>query len=137
MPIVDFIALAGQRGWRVTPPHDLEAVDLMDGLRQAGSDGAIRFWGRLNGRRGTEPDLNIVVSEIPSDHWQDFEFDWTSVVSASTNAQTCTYTMRRPDTRYEGGYADVHVDRATAPNWLKTGAQRFRGQRDRRGTSRP
>jgi len=129
MPMLDFMRLAQQRGWRVTGQHNLEAVDLMDGLRQAGSDGAIRFWGRRKEDR--------VVSEIPRDHWREYEFDWTSVTSATQNVATRTYTLRRPDARYEGGYADIHLDRATAPNWLETGAPIFRGQRDQRGTSRP
>jgi hypothetical protein len=132
MPILDFMRLAAQRGWRVFGVHNLEAVDLMDGLRQVGSDAIVRFWGRLDGRRSS----NAIIMEIPREHWQEYELDWTSVTDATANATTCTYTMHRPDTRYEGGYADIHLDGAAATRWLETGALAFRGQRDRRGTSR-
>jgi hypothetical protein len=132
MPILDFMRLAAERGWRVYGDHNLEAVDLMDGLRQAGSDAAMKLWGRLDGRRNR----HAILTEIPCEHWQEYEFDWASVISATENASTCTETMLRLDTRYEGSYSDIHLEEAAARRWLETAALAFRGQRDRRGTSR-
>jgi hypothetical protein len=103
MPITEFIQLAGQRDWRVSGEHNLEAADLMDGLRQAGSEGIIRFWGRLN-RQGNRFQIENEISvPVPPEHWYDFEFDWTSVLSAKDNVETSTYNLHKPDTRYQGG----------------------------------
>jgi hypothetical protein len=110
MPILDFVQLAARRGWRVLGEQNLEAVDLMDGLREAGSGGTIRFWGRFdkNGNRFLID--NEIRVQIPAKHWRVYEFDWTSVLSAKDNLETCTYTLRNPNRRYQNGYADIHLD---------------------------
>src|ERR1700730_9808343 len=88
MPIIDFVKLAEKAGWRVGGEHNLEAVDLMEFLIQAGCDGTIRWWGRLDNsqRLGDSP-----LIPIDKAHWQTYEFDWASVLHAKRNMQTKTY----------------------------------------------
>jgi hypothetical protein len=130
MPILEFMQLAARRGWRILGEQNLEAVDLMDGLREAGSEGTIRFWGRLdkNGNRFLiENQIRVL---IPVKHWRDYEFDWISVLSAKDNLETRTYTLRNPNRQYQNGHADIYLDRAAAIRWLKYEAIAFRGRRN-------
>lgn len=132
MPILDFVRFAHAHGWRVAGQHDLEIIDLMNGLRQAGSDATIEFWGRLNGRS----DRDAILTQILPGHWHDYQFDPLSVLDATENGETCTYNLHSPGTRYEDGYSDIHLEGESASRWLETDALVFRGQQERRGTSR-
>jgi hypothetical protein len=130
MPILEFMHLAARRGWQILGEQNLEAVDLMDGLREAGSEGIIRFWGRLDKNGNRFLIENEIRVQMPAKHWRDYELDWTSVLSAKDNLETRTYTLRKPTRRYHHGYADICLDRAAAIGWLKTEAMAFRGRRD-------
>jgi len=124
MPIVDFIALAGTQGWRVWGQHNLEALDLLEGLTQAAVDEAIRFWGRLGG--------GPLVS-IEKDHWSDHQFDAISITRPSPqNALTRTQAFSPKDQRFVTGYSDLYLDGAAATRWLGTDALAFRGRHDQR-----
>jgi hypothetical protein len=129
MPIVDFVRFAGQRGWQVSGEKNLEAVDLMDGLTQAGVDGLVRFWGRLSDEKP--------LVRIEQKHWQDYEFDWGSVLDANNNVSTRTQKFSPQHNRYVTGCVDIHLDRTAAIHWLQSpDARAFKGQRDRKERDR-
>jgi hypothetical protein len=131
MPILQFMKLAEEQGWKISGEHDLEAVDLMDGLRQAGSDGVIQLWRRLK-RHGNRIRIQNEVSvPIPREHWRDFEFDWISVLRAKENSETSTYNLNEANTWYHGGYVDICLDREAAVPWLEAGAKAFQGLREK------
>ncbi len=128
MPIVDFMALAGRQGWRVLGQHNLEALDLLEGLTQAAVDETIRFWGRFG--------AGALVS-IEKDHWSEYRFDAISITRPSPqNALTRTQTFSQKDQRFVTGHSDLYLDGGAATRWLVTDALAFRGRHDQRGTSR-
>jgi hypothetical protein len=125
IPIIDFVGFAGQGGWQVSGTNDLEAADLMDGLTQAGVDGVVQFWGR----QSEEKPLVLVEQK----HWQEYEFDWISVLHTNNNVSTRTQKFSTEHNRYVTGYIDIHLDRTAATRWLQSpDARAFKGRRDRK-----
>jgi hypothetical protein len=135
--LFEFLRVAEIAGWRVFDGSNLQGVDLLDGLRQAGGDGALKFWGRLN-RFGNR----VLIHEEPlvpinQAHWRDFQFNWTSVLSAKANVETETYRFHNTSDPYAGGYVDIHLERDAAAHWIETPeALSFRGQRDQQEAER-
>ena len=136
MSLLDFMKLAAERGWDVTGQHNLQGVDLLDGLRQAGVDGSLQLWGRLNryGNRALITDEPLV--SIDASHWRDFRFDWGSALTGSANIETQTYNLHKMSEPYTGGYVDVHLNKASATRWLETSARSYKGARDREEAAR-
>jgi hypothetical protein len=126
--ILELMRFAEMQGWKIAGENNLEAVDLMDALRQAGVDGLIQFWGKKYGGQWVN-DVPLVM--IDKTHWQDFQFDWQSVIGATENKTTRTYNFFSIKDRYSGAYFDIHAD-ANATAWLATQyAISFKGRRQK------
>jgi hypothetical protein len=139
MPIVTFMKLAGERGWQVTGEHDLEAIDLMNGLTQAGVTGIIRFYGRRQAAPRLGPSPLVPIDPL---HWHEFEFDWHSVIAAVENMDSLTRKFCPRQNRFITGYVDIHLDSSAAADWLNSQealvfkGQTAHGERERNGQSR-
>lgn len=116
--------------WSISGEHNLEAVDLMDGLRQAGLDATIRFWGRSNRYGNVSLDRNEPLVAIPPEHWRDFQFDWGAAIKATDNSEVTTYNIHQFDNRSRHSYFDIHVHRGEAIAWMNSEGATFRGRRD-------
>lgn len=129
--LVDFMKEAELQGWKFQGEQNLEVLDLLDGLRQAGSDGALHLWGRFN-RYGNRTLIETeVLAPIASDHWRDYSLDVLSVLASDGNGGTVTYNLHNTSNRYAGGYADIHLDKDAACSWLTSAALDFKGRRER------
>jgi len=121
MPILAFVELACNRGWHVSGQHDLEAMDLTNGLAEAGSNQVIEFWGRRRPERQRIP--------IEREHWRDHEFDVISLLNALENVETRTQRFAADQNRWVSGFTDIHIGAAAATRWLASPqALAFRGQ---------
>ncbi len=116
--------------WNVSGERNLEAVDLLDGLRQAGVDKTIQFWGRRRRYNNLVLDREDPLVEIPSDHWKDFQFEWGSAITAGENIDVTTYN-RSAKNWAQGSFFDIHLHREEAIEWMNSTAKAFRGKRDR------
>lgn len=130
--VLDFAKRVEQAGWRIFGTHDLEGVDLLEGLRQAAIDGDIPFWGRQNRYSNRTLIDGEPLTPISAEHWREYQFDWTSVLKDSSNTDTHTYRMHSTENRTAGGYVDVHLDGDAAAAWLQSpAAAAFKGRRAR------
>lgn len=131
IPLLEFIELAENDGWDISGRDNLQILDLLDGLNQAGGDGDIRFWGRLN--RNQFDSLARAERLIPIDvkHWVDFQIEPSAAITGSENFKTLTYDPRQTANR-TAGYIDLHLEREAAKTWLRLKAKSFQGLRDAR-----
>lgn len=132
VPLLEFVELAKNNGWDISGTDNLQILDLFDGLNQAGSDGLIQFWGRLN--RNQFDSLARAERLIPIDakHWVDFQVEPSAAITNAENFKTLTYDPRQAANRAVGGYIDLHLDREAAETWLHSKAKTFQGLRDAR-----
>lgn len=135
MPIVQFLRLAGERGWQVRGEHDLEAIDLLNGLTQAGANGTVHFQGRGSAKARLGPPPLVPIDQT---HWYEFEFDWHSIIGTTDNINSCTRQFSQKENRFIIGYTDIHLDGAAAIRWLDSNealafkGQTARGERERK-----
>jgi hypothetical protein len=128
VPVLMLRHAAEAHGWDFGD-DSLEGKDLSDGLRQAAMNGLITFWGRRQtGNSGTYA-RSGPLQVINRAHWDDYQFDFAPLSSATDNFLIFTYATRRHPPR-RGGYVDIHVDRPQALKWLETGALEFKGRND-------
>jgi len=109
----------------------LDGLDFVAGLRQAGLDGTIRFWGRMN--RNTSEMLNKLepLISIDNDHWRDFEFDAHSVIASNDNFETATCNLRQSGNRRNGGFIDIHINLDAGQQWLMVDADKYKGTHEK------
>jgi hypothetical protein len=115
-------------GWDFTSGNSLQLLDFLHGLGQAGVDGDIQFWGRSN-KNWDWPDLtrDEKFVRIEQGHFAEYEFEFFRALEENDNLYLMTKNIhdRNP---LEGGYADIHVERGAAMQWLKSSAQAYRGR---------
>ncbi len=117
--------------WNISGKDNLEIVDLFDGLRQAGIDETVRFWGRFNRYGTSDLNSNEPLVPIPSDHWRKFQFEWGAAINASNNKGVITYNFYETENRLRGNFSDIHIHKGDAIIWMNNEASAFRGNRDR------
>lgn len=116
-----------QHDWKIVHSTSLDGPDLLEGLRQAGLDQTILFWGRPNRNMSESLNRGEPLSRIPAEHWREYQFDWSSVIGAESNFRTMTYNRRQTGSITAGGYLDVHLSLQKALIWLQVEAPNFRG----------
>ena len=123
MPIIELRDLASEKyRWDF---QSLHFMDFIHGLAQAGTDGALKFWGRLD--RNIFEDLmhDERLREIPKDHWLDFQFLGTEFWQAEKNIEMQSRAHNKSD---DEGFVDIHVERGPAIRWLKRDADSYKGR---------
>lgn len=136
IPLLRLRDNALKHGWKFADRDSLDILDFIQGLRQAGQDGQIHFWGRPNRNMFETLTRKELLQETPPRHFVDFTVDMYPLVAvdapdpvAKDNFYAKTYHNRGT----ESGYADLHVARAEALRWLKKEANSFRGFTEKRG----
>jgi len=127
MPITDLKSEAINQGWEIESETGLHLLDLCDGLRQAGLDGTVQFWGKLD--EGLFEDIirREPLDKISNEHWRDYEIDATGWLQAESNFDVRTYNTKRANWG-DNRYIDLHVDKAQVLHWLKHDALQYRGR---------
>jgi hypothetical protein len=135
IPFLEFRRMAKYAyKWDVSGNTNLEVFDLLDGVRQAGIDGAIKLWGRRNPYGEKEASVTEPLILIPADHWHDYQFETGSVVNSSDNSAVATYDFKRGTLR--DGFLDIHIHESDAIRWMNRTAEEHRGRRDLRRKNR-
>jgi len=131
MSLIELCEEASKQGWNFTSKHSLHILDLADGLRQAGLDGAVRMWGKTI-HDFDELTRNEVLKEIPKKHWDEFSIDGTSCIRLNnvgepidldSNFNTYSHNFNKK------GYVDIYLNREQALQWLRTDAKQYKGRR--------
>lgn len=124
--LLDLIETAkNEYGWDFDDPS-LHLLDLLYGLRQAGSDSTIYFYGKINRNQSESINRNELVVPIDPVHWRDYEFEIWGALRNKDNYYVWTLN-KRANQPSRGGYTDIHALRLTAINWLKGEADKFKG----------
>lgn len=135
IPIIQYRDLARDKfGWRTTGQNDLEVIDLIQSLRQAGAEGSVRFRGRRIRYRDSELVSREPLIDIPKEHWIDYALDWGPFITSTIeeNKSVATMNPNQPSHNVrDGGYADIHINRRAGEYWLRSGALAFKGQTER------
>jgi hypothetical protein len=123
MPLVEMRKLAIRSGWPSdTNPATAPAVwiDFTDAIRQAGVDGSLRLFGRLEKSSFREIVGSEPLRAIPPEHWLTFKIDTMHFLRAEDNLDTVSYDQQNPRAGFHdvGRFRDIHIDRASALKWL-------------------
>jgi hypothetical protein len=125
--IMEIFSLAEAKfGWDFEGQRSLDILDFIFGLHQAGVDGDVKFYGKLNRNDFESLTRNERLVEIDRTHWQDYELDIWKARSDSDNFFVWTLNKRSKDWK-SGGFADIHADRQQMMNWLETEADGYKG----------
>ena len=126
--LIDLMREAEKLGWRFTDDGSQHIFDFVRALSDAGSTKAIQFWGREKQR--IEPmTKERALSDIDPKYWRKFKIDGISCLELSHStgeAQGIASDNLKTTTEADGNltqhglYADIHLDRAQAVNWLKS-----------------
>jgi hypothetical protein len=128
IPLVDLMLEAEKLGWRFTDDGSQHVFEFVRRLRDAGSTNAIQFWGR-DKQRIESMTKNRALSDIDSKYWRKFKVDGVSCLEVSlssgetqriTNCNIKTTTVADGNLTQHGLYADIHLNRAQAADWLKS-----------------
>jgi hypothetical protein len=129
MPLLDFLALARDKyGWDISGKANSQILSLIRGMRQAGIDKDIRFWGRRNryGKSsGFDGYSDEPLIEIPEAHWRDYQLESGSVVNAAKNLTILTYNYKQSGNWASGSYFDIHLHGDDGMRWLNGPAKAF------------
>ncbi len=133
IPLTAFFKYAAENGWDFQQ-ESLQIYDLLNGLKQAGFDGVVRFWGRENSC--PFPTNENLLVQLPVGYWGTHTVEAISCMTLddSGNAIGITETNQKIKTEDEflndntGIYADIHLDRAQAEKWLKDETQNYIGK---------
>lgn len=134
IPLLEFCDLAVRAGWKFHGEHNLDAADLLEGLRQAAVDKRVRIWGRTLKNEFGALNRSEPLVEIPPDHWRNFHIEWVSVIGQKDNFETKSdnrHDHKTPSWR-RGRFLDLHVEREPAVQWLKADAPAFKGWVEKR-----
>lgn len=133
MTLVDLAKEAKNYGWEFAT-HELEIIDFRDGLRQAGVDGTIRIWGRMQ-HQFDELSRQEPLQEIEKGYWRRQNWiDPASWMRVDTRKGTFAgivddnFLTRTVTVTDSERYVDIHVDRAQALLWLRGAAKSFIGR---------
>lgn len=116
---------AARQGWTFEDPS-LQIIDLTNALRQAGMDGALKFWGRPI----TGPFDKLVRDEplilLEPAIWRTHQFSYGMLGELEDNFY-CRITD--PINQNAMKYGDIHVEKVTGLRWLKMDAAKERGKK--------
>ena len=115
--------------------RSMDPLDLEIGLRQAGADGSIHFWGRQAPPHTSDRILDqYPLVKILPQHFEKYNLYGAAVAFVAAppsdthlNRETKTFVFSSDG----GAYIDLHVDRDEAIKWLQHAANSFRGTTDR------
>ena len=126
--LTDLMREAQKQGWRFTDDGSQHIFDFVHALRDAGSTRGIQFWGRIKQRIDSNTKYKA-LEEIPSTYWSEFKLDGLSMLNVSPRTGEAkgivsdnlkTTTEADGNLTQHGLYADIHLDRNQAVNWLKS-----------------
>lgn len=128
IPILELFDLAKRSyGWEFENDKSLHQLDFIHGLRQAGSDQLISFFGRDNRNDFERLTRGELLISISPHHWRDYELDIWRAFSTNDNFYMWSIKKRGTQNVKDGGFADIHADRDSAVNWLRNGADHYKG----------
>lgn len=136
MSLRELHVLAIERGWKLADSVSLEVLGFHKGLRQAGCDGEIRFWGR---KQHTFESLtrNEPLLEIDKNYWVENWLDQTALIKHDNQGNVLglkedNFVTGTLNLSGANRIADIFVERDQAVRWLETGALAFKdkGQRN-------
>ena len=117
--LVEFRQEAEKAGWRIRGSGNEEALDLLQGLRQAAGDEMINFSGRPVRSEFELLNRHEILDRIPREHWRDYEIEPMNFINASDNFEVATYSMRQ-NPPSKGSYRDLHANKSQILRWLNT-----------------
>lgn len=135
IPLIALCKEAAQRGWNFLDPS-LHILDLADGLRQAGIDGTIRFWGRKKQVTDNLTRRQPLV-ELQKQYWDKCGIYPMSCLAYKENSMESTgiakdnFQTQSSKKNNGADYADIHVDMTQAISWLERDAKQFIGRNKR------
>ena len=116
---------AEELGW-IFPGKPLSKLpDFIHGLKQAGVDGTIKFYGRHKEHSDYLTHSNPLI-EIDKDYWLEYELQ-PSILRTGNNFDIDTFSWLTEDDIYQ----DIHADRDDALYWLNNGAEQYRDRNKR------
>lgn len=127
IPITELLDIANKKYRWDFAGKSMDPLDLQLGLRQAGVDGHITYWGREVPENCAETLIHhypLVV--LPSEHFKENHI-WA--VGAFANIKTKTFHYGSSGVRVS--CVDIHVDKGAAKKWLLRSANEYRGMTDR------
>ena len=116
--------------WDFTGQNSLDILDFTYGLRQAGRDGSISFFGKENRNSFESLTRNEVLVPIAESHWGDYELDFFKARDANDNFFVWSLNKRGNNIR-QGGYADIQASKSEIMTWLESEAESFKGHTKR------
>jgi len=140
---------AKEYDWQFLASGSNHFSDFAEGLRQAGIDNSIRFWGRNErATSGLVGDSNMrqyiesqPLSGINADYWNKYQLDAWRVFSLDKSTLHITdlvednfqaRTISTDNQKYRVLYYDLHVDRQQAEHWLASEAETYKGRYNQR-----
>jgi len=126
--LIDLMREAEKQGWRFIDDGSQHIFDFVRALRDAGSTKAIQFWGREK-QRIDQMTKDRTLADIDYRYWRKFKIDGISCLEIShstgetqgiANDNLKTTTVADGNLTQHGLYADIHLDRAQAVNWLRS-----------------
>ena len=136
MQLLDLYKIAQEQDWDFMAQGGIEVLDFAYGLRQAGSDGEISFWGK---KKVGDFDLitrDDILRDICSAYWLGHKLDQISCLRLLANGQIAGFvddnfhinSMPLAEAEDDLRYADIHVSRREAMKWLRYTAGQYKGQ---------
>lgn len=121
--LVEIIQKAKDAGWRIHG-DDRQVLELLHGLRQAGVDGTIQYWGRFcEYSSSIESNTTLPLVKIPADHWEDYQIDLVPVMQETeNNRRNRTTRSLVNESGYNLSYNDLHCNLTQAVDWLENNA---------------
>lgn len=128
IPVLELFDLAKRSyGWEFENDKSLHQLDFIHGLRQAGSDQLVSFFGRGNRNHFERLTRGELLVSISPQHWRDYEFDIWRAFSTGDNFYMWSIKKRGTQNVKDGGFADIHADRTSAIGWLRNDADQYKG----------
>lgn len=111
----------------------MHVLDLAHGLRQAGLDGTIQFWGRHR-RSSSTATKHEVLCIIDKEFWDKGEiylFTCFTVKNCNivgvANDNFKSYVKSKVDDFRSNECCDIHLDKMQAISWLKNESKKYKG----------
>lgn len=113
----EFVSMAIAAGW----PADRDEVRWIEFfrlLREAARNDWVQLWGRKERFKWPASITSEPREPISSEHWNEFQIDPNSVLSAVESTDSRSYNLKRNDWGGSDRYRDLHIERKAAKNWL-------------------
>ena len=126
IPILNLRDEAGKSGWNFTDAASLHIIDFADALRQAGRDGALKFWGRPRSVQFDDIVKSKPLVAFEPEFWEAYELNYGNLAEITDNFQTRAYVISHNN---ELQYVDIHVQKENSTRWLRKDAAGHRGRK--------